>query len=134
MAIHRRTSVLKVQSAHNDFRYYHSMPICMSVTLYVGFCLSVCRFCLSVSFLTNTYILCFRKNQSFSGAKSIVYLDLEREKVEKILKKLDNHIIKRDGELFYSNFPSQIFLYRITYWNCIHFILREVTIRSYWHC
>ncbi|XP_028390943.1 AP-5 complex subunit beta-1-like isoform X1 [Dendronephthya gigantea] len=37
-----------------------------------------------------------RKNQSFSGAKSIVYLDLERNKVEAILEKLDNHIIKRD--------------------------------------
>lgn len=37
-----------------------------------------------------------RKNQSFSGAKSIVYLDLEKEKVETILEKLDNHIIKRD--------------------------------------
>ena len=91
--------------------------VCLSVCL--SLCTWVLSVCMSMSFLTSTYILCFRKNQSFSGAKSIVYLDLEREKVEKILKKLDNHIIKRDGELFYSNFPSQIFLYRITYWNCI---------------
>ena len=44
-------------------------------------------------------MLCFRKNQSFPGAKSVVYLDLEREKVETILYKLNKHIIKRDGEL-----------------------------------
>ena len=39
-----------------------------------------------------------RKNQSFSGAKSIVYLDVEKGKVEAILEKLDNHIIKRNGK------------------------------------
>ena len=37
-----------------------------------------------------------RKNQSSSGAKSIVYLDLDKEKVENILKRLDSHVIKRD--------------------------------------
>jgi hypothetical protein len=42
--------------------------------------------------------LSFRKNQSFSGAKSIVYLDLDKEKVENILKKLDSHLIKRTGK------------------------------------
>lgn len=39
-----------------------------------------------------------RKNQSFSGAKSIVYLDVERKEVEAILEKLHDHIVTRDGE------------------------------------